>query len=120
MSFPKMNVPSPYSPQYDKIREYDKDMAKMLEQLLSNLTSIFDQGIKVEDSLDAQVITFVSSATPDAENTIAHALKRVPIGFNVISQDKAASFYKGSTAFTATNFYVKSSVASVAATLLVF
>ena len=63
---------------------------------------------------------FTTSATPDAENTIAHELGRVPVGYIVVSVDKAAVLYKGTTAWTSTNIYLKCNVASTAYTILIF
>jgi len=64
---------------------------------------------------------FTTSATPDAENTIAHGLGSIPVGFLIMYQDKAGSLYQGPTTGTnwdATNIYLKSDVASV--TFLIF
>lgn len=64
------------------------------------------------------VLTLTTSGTPDAENTKAHTLGRTPLGYIVLSQDKAASIYKGTTAWDATNIYLKATVASVALRIL--
>ncbi len=64
---------------------------------------------------------FTTSATPDAENTLAHGLGSIPIGYLILGQDKAGSLYQlddTGTAWTATNIYLKCDVASV--TFLVF
>lgn len=64
---------------------------------------------------------FTTSGTPDAENTIAHTLGSVPIGFIVLWQDKAGSLYQSPTSGTDWNtssIYLKCNVASV--TFLIF
>lgn len=71
-------------------------------------------------NIDAVYVEFTSSATPDAENTIPHKLGRVPRGIIVVMQDKAASVYKGTTAWTSSNIYLKVNTASVTIKLLVF
>ena len=65
-----------------------------------------------------QVLT--TSATPDAENTIAHGLGRTPIGYVVVKSDKAGDVYTGTTGWGTTNIYLKATVASMAVTILIF
>lgn len=120
MNFPRSNIPSPYSPQYAGIREFDKDLAKCLEEMMSNLSTIFAVGISIADNLDKQIISVATSGTPGTEVAVPHTLKRIPTGYLVIRQDKAASVYDGSTTFTKTNIYLKSDVATVTASVLIF
>lgn len=62
----------------------------------------------------------VSDATIDTEFEVPHGIGRMPIGFIVLTQDKAGSFYNsGVTAWDEDSIYLKCSVASVAFTLLV-
>ncbi len=68
------------------------------------------------ENIEGQFQVFTSSATPDAENTIAHTLGSVPIGYIVIGQDKAGSLYQKNdtgTAWTSSALYLKCDVASV-------
>ena len=68
------------------------------------------------------ILSDTSSATPNAENTKAHTLGRVPIGYWVIGQGKAGSFYHAAadTAWTKDNFYFKCDIASVVYKIVVF
>lgn len=122
MNFPRSNVPSPYSPQYQtsKPRLLDFDLSKFLESLTAALSNVMEKGIKVDDNMDVYIASYVSNATPDTEDTIAHTLRRVPIGIWVIKQNKAGSFYAGPTSWTDTNIYLKCNVASVDATVVIF
>jgi hypothetical protein len=70
-------------------------------------------------NLDARYIVQTSGAA-DAQNTWAHGLKRIPLGYIVCSQDKAGSVYIGTTAWDTTNIYLRVNVATVALILLVF
>jgi hypothetical protein len=73
------------------------------------------------ENMNGRFQLFTTSATPDAENTVAHEMGSIPVGFLVIHQDKAGSLYQGPTTGTnwdATNAYLKCEVASV--TFLVF
>lgn len=73
------------------------------------------------ENISGQFQLFTSDATPDAENTIAHTIRSVPIGYLVLYQDKAGSLYQGpstGTAWTSSAVYLKCDVASV--TFLIF
>jgi len=100
--------------------QYENDLNNALEAFINSISLILDRGISFLDNVDCVLVTFTSSATPDAENTISHLLGKIPSGFIVYSQDKAGSFYDGSTAFTASNIYVKCDTASVTAKIIIF
>ena len=71
-------------------------------------------------NLSAKYVVFTSHAVATTEDTVPHKLGRVPNGYIVVKQDKAGIVYDGTTAWTTTNLYLKSSVASVTWTLMVF
>jgi hypothetical protein len=59
---------------------------------------------------------FTSHAGADTEFAVAHGLISVPLGYLVVSQDKAGTLYQmhdTGTAWTTTNIYLKCNVASV-------
>lgn len=65
--------------------------------------------------------TYTSNAVANTEDTIAHTIGSIPLGYIVVNQDKAGSVYQGpttGTAWTSSNIYIKCSVASV--TFLLF
>ncbi len=64
--------------------------------------------------------TYTTNATPDSEDTVAHGLNRVPVGFIVVNRDKAGIIYDSGGTWTTTNILLKCNVASMAATILVF
>ncbi len=98
-------------------RRLEQDMNKLFLALQSRLRfGDANDGAKGENiSGEFQVLT--TSATPNAENTIAHTVGSVPVGYLVMKRDKAAHVYLGTTAWTDTNVYLKSDVASVAVTI---
>jgi len=78
----------------------------------------FGTGVDGErgQNMEGEFQQFTSSATPNAENTVAHGLNSIPIGYIILWQDKAGSLYgspTNGTDWTTTNFYVKCDVASV-------
>lgn len=99
------------------LKVIDSDLANVILCLQGRVR--FGTG---EDGTDGENIygefqVFTTSATPDAENTIAHTLGAVPIGHLVVKQDKAGSLYSGTTTWSSTNIYLKSNVASVTFTV---
>lgn len=89
-------------------------MVTNLQQLLQEFNRKFPLS-----KLDVNEYTFTSNATPNTEETVTHGLSRVPTGYIVVSQDKAASLYKGQ-AWTNEIIYLKSSVASTAWKILIY
>ncbi len=71
-----------------------------------------DRGENISGSF--QVVT---TSGADTEVAVAHGLGAAPIGFLVLRQDKAGTFYDSGTAYDDTNIYIKCSTATVTATL---
>jgi flagellar hook-associated protein FlgK len=120
VTFQKLNVSALYTAVYGRIRKFDEDLLKLLDQLVSNLSNIFSQGVSLTENVDGQIVSFTTNGAANTEDTVAHTLKRIPSGFIVVSADKAASMYASGTSWTATSIYVKTSAASVAAKILIF
>jgi hypothetical protein len=106
-----------------------KDQVRLLQVQVSKLFLMLQGRVSFGTGVDGvkgQNISgewqeFTTSATPDAENTIAHTIGSVPLGYIVVAQNKAGSLYQmddTGTAWTSTNIYLKCDVASV--TFLVF
>lgn len=99
---------------------WEMDVLKTLQDFFNRIVAILNRGITFTDNVDCVLITTTTSATPDAENTVGHLLGKIPSGYIVYSQDKAASLYLGTTAWTSSNVYLKSNVASVTFKIIVF
>jgi hypothetical protein len=69
------------------------------------------------ENMAGQFQVYTSNGSADTEDTIAHTLGSVPIGYIVIKQDKGSVVYDSGTAWTATNVYLKQTVATVATTI---
>lgn len=119
MRFQKISLPSILS-LLKNVSIYDKELLKSLNDQHSNLDAILNRGISFSDNVDCVFKTFTSSATPDAENTVAHTLGKVPTGYLVYSVNKAAVVYKGSTSWSASNIYLKVNVASTEVKVIIF
>jgi hypothetical protein len=99
-----------------QIRRLNDDLTKVYEAFKGRID--FGTGVDGENGVNiaGQFQEFTTSATPDAENTIAHTVGSIPIGVIIMHQDKAGSLYQGPTTgtnWTATNVYLKCDVASV-------
>ncbi len=97
----------------------DQSVIKQFEEILERTSFGSTAGTKATN-FDAQWISFTSSATPDAENTVAHKLSRIPTGYLVGQRNKAGILYNGSTTWTKANIYLKCNVASTAFRVLVW
>lgn len=96
------------------------ELYTLLQRFSNDLMKILNGGIIFSDNVDCSIISFTSSGTPDAENTVAHTLGKIPDGYLICSQDKAGSLYKGASAWTSSNIYLKCNVASVVYTIIIF
>lgn len=100
--------------------QQDIDLYRILSEFFRKIITILNRGITFNENVDCRLNSFSSSGTPDAENTIAHGLGKVPIGYIVYGLNKAAIVYTGATAWTNENIYLKVNVASVAVKIIVF
>lgn len=119
-AFKKVPLPNVDNVKFDKIIEFLRTLLRAIDATHINLSSILNRGVSFTDNVDSVLLTFTSSATPDAQNTVAHTLGKIPTGYIVYSKDKAGDVYLGGTAWTATNIYLKVDVASVAVKVIVF
>ncbi len=101
------------------LREFDRDLITVLVDMSENLKAILEKGIN-EDNLDKVFVTFTSNASPDTEDSVVHTLGKVPQGFRVVNKDKAADVYDSGTAWTKTNIFLKTNVATAILKLEVF
>lgn len=121
-SFKNPNLPSLFvnTQYYKDIRRFDQDFLNTMNEVMRNLDSILNRAIRFQDNVDCRLVTFTSSNTPDAENTVAHTLRKVPTGYLVYSRNKAGTVYDGTTAWDSSLIYLKCNVASVAVKIIVF
>jgi len=95
-------------------------LVQRLSEYDLNMKAILDRGGVFNDNFDGVTVSFTSSGVADTENTVPHTLGKIPTSFIVLSLDKAAAVYKGTTTFTTTNIYLKSNVASTVIKVLIF
>lgn len=103
------------------------ELNKQLDQImlcLNGRVAFVDGSISNQEkseNLDGQFIVLTSNGA-DVETTIPHTLGRVPVGYIVVSQNKASSLYHASTdtAWTNENIYLKSSIETTTYTILIF
>jgi hypothetical protein len=74
----------------------------------------------IRNALDKRV--FIETTTPgaDVEFTLKHGLNYVPIGFLVISKNKAGDVYKSATPATVSTIALKCNVATVTIRIMIF
>lgn len=98
---------------------WGKNLQLALRDYTAKLGQILNKGLRFEDNLSSYI---GSTTTPgaDVEFSISHGLKRVPVGYLVIGQDKAAVVYNGSTSWTADVIYLKCNTATVIVKVIIF
>ncbi len=100
--------------------EFRRELAEVLFKYSMKLSDIINGDIRITENLNVKILTISDSGNANSENTVAHTLKRAPIGFMVVNIDKAGIVYDSGTAWTASNLYVKCNVANAAIKLLVY
>lgn len=106
-------LPAPRNP-------WESDLLNMLREFIESVTRILNRGIRFADNVDCAEVEYTSNATPGTEDTIPHGLGRVPQGFLIYDRDADSNDPYRSTAYDATNIYVKCGTASVAFKLIIF
>ena len=100
--------------------EWEKGADKSLDRFFQLIYQFLNNGLRIEDNVSVYTATITTSGAPDTEQAVAHDLKRTPIGYWIVSRDKAGIIYDGPTAWTDTNIYLRSNVASVTAKVIIF
>lgn len=100
--------------------EFDKSLEQELLSAWRELSNAINNGLRLEDNLDGSIITISDTGAANSENTLAHNLKRVPIGFLMINTDRGTTVYDSGTAWTTTNIYIKFGTANCAVKIIVF
>ena len=96
-------------PDISQQNEWD-DAKRFVSISFERIQDLFSNNITFGDNFNGQIVSAVF-ATANAEVTIAHTLNRVPTGFIPVLPSVAMSVYNGSTPWTASSVYLKSTVA---------
>lgn len=100
------------------VTPFEKALEKELQSFSNELSVILNKGLKFGDNFNAQIIAVSDTGLVDTEFVVAHTLKTVPIGFIVIKNNKAGVVYDSGTAWTASNIYLKCSIANCALSII--
>lgn len=80
---------------------------------------MYKNATEIDKSIRKDKYTDVTFTTADTEQAVKHYLNRIPIGYVVVSTDKAAIVYKGTTADTNELIYLRSNVDDTDARLII-
>lgn len=105
--------PDPKSP------TFAQDLVTVLSNCFHVVGAILDRGLSLTDNVDCDVVSYTSNGTANTEDEVAHNLGKMPRHVILSSINKAGIVYKGTTAFTNTHIYMKTSVVSAAVQLIV-
>jgi len=95
----------------NQIEAFNTERGQELQQRLLN---------QPNPAIGSEVLTVTSDGTANTEYSVAHGLGRVPTGYLVIGQDKAAVNYNGTTPNTDSLLYLRTDTVTVALKLLVW
>ena len=98
------------------------DINVLRSALITHLSEIYlllNGRLHPGDNFDGNIITGTTNGIADTEDAFAHDLVRVPDYFIILSVNKGAVIYTGTTAWTTTNVYLRSNVISVAFTAFI-
>lgn len=87
-----------------------RDHIEQLNKVLSNIS--FGETVDNKDlsqNIEGWYATVTSPGVADTEFVVPHGLDRVPNGWLVLSKSNAGVVYKGATAWTSSNIYLKDS-----------
>lgn len=99
---------------------FDKSISQELRNYILDLSNILNKGIRFADNFDMNILSVTDTGTANSENIVSHSLRRIPLGYIVISRTGNGVVYNGSTAWTVDNIYIKSVSANNNIKLLVF
>lgn len=119
-SYKQIPFPALQTAHYKNMRPFDKDLCRELDGAQKSLDAILNLGIRFEDNVDCRIVSFTSNGVANTEDSVAHTLGKVPVGYITVSVDKASIIYAGGTAWTTTAIYLKNSAATVACKIIVF
>lgn len=111
--------PTAFSADPGKFRRFDQDLLTALDGLANNLKVILDAGLDFDDNVDCVFVTYTTNVTANTEDTVAHGLGKVPVGFAVVDINKAGVVYRSNPS-TSSSLFLKCSTVSTAVTLLIF
>lgn len=100
------------------------DVAKWITNIVTRFRRTVDGHLGFGDGSDPDNMfgvwaSYTTNASANTEDAITHNLGVVPVGYLVFSQDKAASLYKSTSAWTTTQIFLKCSTASVAVKIFI-
>ena len=79
---------------------YLKELEKAVDEFSLKLEEIFNNNITFADNFKSETKSLTTNATPDTEDAVSHTLGEIPTGYIVVSKDKAAHIYDGTTSWT--------------------
>lgn len=100
--------------------EFDKTLETELLSAWNELSRLLNGGIKFVDNHNAETVVVADTGAVNTEFTVAHTLKRVPVGFLVVKRTGTGVVYESGTAWTTTAIYLKCTTANNAISVLVF
>lgn len=95
-------------------------LIRTLRKFIDDTVYTVNNGIRIDQNLDADIVTVADTGDADTEFTVSHSLKRVPTGYIVSKNSNGGVVYTGETAWTSTAIYLKNTVANGNVNIIVY
>lgn len=102
-----------------ELSKFDDLILRYLNDQDQSLDATLNNGLRLDENFDGVFVTYTSNGVADTEDTVAHTLGKVPVGFIVTDIDKGGVVYR-SSALTSANLLLKCSAVSATVTIFVF
>jgi len=100
--------------------EFEKVLEQELLAYTSDLARLLNGGLRFSDNHNAETVAVADTGGANTEFTVTHSLKRIPVGFLVVSRTGTGVVYNSGTTWTATAIYLKCTTANNNISVLVF
>lgn len=111
----------PESPlQWHEPKHVVKNMQRVFKVLRGNISYGNMNAGDTGRNIDGFPATATTPAVANTEFSVNHGLGRVPVGFHVVNKDGSTDVYKGTTAWTSSKIFLKSTGINIHITLFIF
>tara|TARA_Y100000310_G_C20462828_1_gene706185 strand:- start:497 stop:895 length:399 start_codon:yes stop_codon:yes gene_type:complete len=106
----------------DDVEQYLHDLTKVLGIMYENLAQTVNGNLGLGDGVDfdnlvGEWVTYSTNAVANTEDTIAHTLGAVPVGYFLLKPPLVGNIHIGSTTWTTSNIYLSCNAASQTASI---
>lgn len=104
--------PGPIKADENWLRRFIQLFSKQYERMASEINGHIGFGdVLSSENMDGVWVEFLTSTDVDTDFVVTHNLGRVPVGYLIMTKNKACIVYNGSVAWTNTEMTLRATVA---------